>query len=126
MEVTDKYLYHRNEMNAIRLCLVKAVCATSYQQGFKASNVKKISIDVPCTPTVFRNTIGCYVANINYFGQDSYKCTVSPSDLDHVFGRNWHCFIYRGSFTRCRIIGLISIHYRKKSTPQTAVVFDDR
>ena len=71
-----------NEVNALRHCLLKAVAATSYHRGSKSYNVKKIAIDVPCSPTVFQRNIVSNVPSLNYSGEDNYKCTVSPSDLE--------------------------------------------
>ena len=57
----------------------------------------------------------CSVPQITYAGEDSYKCKVMPSHLKNLFGKYWHICIYTKSSTQCRIIGLISLHFRKKS-----------
>ena len=78
----------RNEFNAIRLSLMKAISSTPYQKGSRCENVKTISIDVPCAPNVFMENFVSKCALINYDGQDNFKCTVSASDLQNVFGTN--------------------------------------
>ena len=80
----------------------------------KASNIKTISVDVPCSKQVFTERIASYLPVVNYHREDKFKCTVSPSDLDDVFGENWHNFIFRNSSTMKRIIGVVVLLFRKK------------
>ena len=101
-------------MNAIQLCLSKAISSSPYQKGSRCENIKSLSIDVPCSPSVFKHNFVSNVPLLDYSGQDNYKCTVSPSDLENVLGKDWDTFIYRGSNTMHRILGLIIIHYMKK------------
>ena len=107
-----------NEINAIHLCLIKAISANSYQRGSRSSNVKKLSIDVPCSPKIFLSIVE-HLPAVNYLGQDNFKFAVTATEMEGLFGNNWHTFNYAKSSTRRRIIGLIIIHYRKKSIPQS-------
>ena len=118
--LSQEVLSNNNEINAILLCLRKAISSTPYHKGYRSSNVKKINIDLPCTPTVFIQKFVTNVPLIKYSGESNYKCTVTASDLDIVFGTDWSSFRYRESSTRHQIIGLIIIHYRTKQVPTSA------
>ena len=107
----------KNDINAIRLSLVKAISATPYQKGSKCENIKNVAIDVPCAPNIFVQNFVSKGPFFNYAGEENYKCTVSPSDLQKVFGKDWDTFVYQGSNTIGRIIGLIVVHYRRKEIP---------
>lgn len=119
--LSEECVSNNNEINAIRLCLIKAISSTPYHKGFRSSNVKKINIDLPCTPNVFIENFVGNVPLIKYCGQNNYKCTVTASDLDKVFGRDWSSFIYKRSSARQRIIGLIIIHYRSKQVAKLTI-----
>ena len=106
-----------NEFNAVRLCILKAISSVPYNTGGKCTNVKTISVDVPCSQELFRAKFVSCVDEIKYLDEDNYKCSVSATHLTRVFGHNWHTFNYRRSLTRRRIIGLIVIHFRRKVLP---------
>ena len=59
--------------------------------------------------------------NLDYDGQDVVKKCVAISELDSVFGRNWHIYIFPKSSTRKRIIGIVLLHYRRKLIEVQAV-----
>ena len=103
-----------NNLNAIRLSLMKAISSTPYQKGSRCESIKSVCIDVPCATDVFLDHFVKNCPLIKYHGEDNYKCTVTASDLQTVFSTNWDTCMYRGSNTMRRIIGLILIHYRKK------------
>ena len=111
---------HINEFNAVRLCILNAISSVPYSIGGKCSNVKSISIDVPCSQELFIQKFVRAVPLL-YLNQENFKATVSASNLNVVFGENWSSFHYRRSSTRRRIIGLIVIHFRKKVLPVRAV-----
>ena len=104
-----------NEFNALRLCILKAISSVPYNTGLKHRNVKSVSVDVPCSQEMFIKKFVSILPRVQYCNEDQYKVTVSASDLSSVFGENWHIFQYSHSSTRCRVIGLIVIHFRKKT-----------
>ena len=71
---------------------------------------------------MFQDHFVSSVPVMKYSGEDNYKCTVTATDLEHVFGTNWHSFLYRGSSTRRRIIGLIVIQCQKKKFPTLTIL----
>ena len=105
----------RNEFNAIRLCVFKAIGATSYAKADKRSNIKTVSVDMPCSQLLFRNQFVSKLTDICYFDDNSFKFSVTPSELNVIFGDNWHTYHYRHSSTQRRIIGLMQIHFRQKT-----------
>ena len=111
----DQGLPDKNQFNAIQLCLRKAISSVPYQRAGKCASVKSISIDVPCSQKVFIDRFASPVMSMCYSLEENYKCTLSPSDLNPVFGANWHIFQYVKSCTTRRIIGLIVLHFRKKT-----------
>ena len=122
----DEGLSNKNEFNAIQVCIRKAISSVPYQRAGKCTSLKTISIDVPCSQKVFLEKFANSVTPIHYCLQENYKCTVSPSDLNAVFGEDWHVFNYHKSSTRHRIIGLIVIHFRNKTTRMSTFATHDR
>ena len=109
-----------NDINAIRLCLVKATASTGCRKHGTSSSVKTVTIDLPCSRNVFTEHFVSKVELIKYCGEDNYKCTVTASNLNEVFGENWDSFIYSGTGTKRRIIGLIVLHNRLKALANVA------
>ena len=70
-------------------------------------------IDLPFSQRNFRKYF-C----IQYNGEISVKMSMAVSDMDNLFGENWHIVEFKNSSTRKRIIGLVIVHYRKKSIPK--------
>ena len=104
-----------NELNSIKICLLRAISCARFSKGGQNVLMQMVSVDMPCSQNVFLRKFVCSVQQIMYDGEDSYKCKVMPSHLKYLFGNDWHIFIYTKSSTQRRIIGLISLHFRKKS-----------
>ena len=107
-----------NEYNAIKLSILKAIGSNSYQKCGKYSNIKSVSVDMPCSQDLFKKTFLSNISDMNYVDERSIKYSVTPSDLNGIFGHNWQTFQYKNSSTQRRIIGLVHIHFREKSIPQ--------
>ena len=107
----------QNEFNAIRLCIVKAIASSSYQKNGKCLHTKRVVVDMPCSDLLFREKFLSKIPNIALLLDSTVKFTVTPSDLEIVFGEKWNTFNYKDSSTQRRIIGLIQIHFRKKTVP---------
>ena len=105
----------KNKINAIGLCVIKAILAVPYSRG-RTSNLKTVSVDLPCSKKVFAERFACSSNAVQYGGEELFKCSVNPSELDNVFGENWHIFMYRNSSTVRRIFGLVFIFFRRKVT----------
>ena len=103
-----------NELNAIKMSVMKAISYIVVDTSGKVGSTKSITVDIPCSKSLFVNQFVCSVPDIMYCGQDSYKCEVSASDLSYVFGQNWHICHYSNSLTRRRLYGLVLLHFRKK------------
>ena len=99
-----------NEVNVLRMAILKRLSALSLGHGGQRVNIKMSSVDLPISPKVFQR-----ICPIEYQGQEEFKATVSVSDLDDVFGKDWHIFNFPNSTTRKRIIGVILLHYRTKT-----------
>ena len=76
----------------------------------KRCNIKVTSIDLPLSQNVFTDTFP-----VDYCGEDNFKCTVSVTALNEVFGEHWYIYHFPNSCTRKIIIGLVSLHFRKKT-----------
>ena len=85
----------------------------SHRKG-KFVHVKSVTVDVPCSRQLFAEKFVANLQNVQYCGQENFKCTLGPSDLWPVFGENWDYCKYPNSTTRRRIIGIIILHFRKK------------
>ena len=72
-------------------------------------NIKSSAIDLPLSQKVFSDHFP-----VQYQYQDNFKCTVSVSDLNDVFGENWHIYQFPNSITRKRILGMVTLHFRRK------------
>ena len=87
----------------------------SYMRKGKFGHIKSITVDIPCSRNMFVEKFVCNLKFVEYSGEDNFKCTVAPSDLRAVFGDNWDWFIYSKSTTRRRVLGLVKLHFQKKS-----------
>ena len=103
-----------NEFSAIRIAVIKAIASLAYNRRGKVSHVPTVSVDMPCSQGLFVEKFIRKIPNMEYIGQDNFKCMLNPSDLDAVFGENWNLYHYKNSFSRRRAFGLIVIHFRKK------------
>ena len=104
-----------NEFKALRMSILKSLSTARFVKGGQSVLTKTLCVDMPCSRNLFVHNFVCSVPHIDYSGENSYKCRVMPSDLNNVFGENWHIFQYAKSCTRRRIIGLVSIHFRMKT-----------
>ena len=78
--------------------------------------VKNYVIDLPLSQSSFQNYF-----HLDYNGEISIKMSVPVNHLDRVFGVNWHILQFENSCTRKRIIGLVIMHYRKKTAPKAVI-----
>ena len=78
----------KNSLNAIRLSLHKAISSVSYRKGSKCGHVKSVTIDMPCSQHLFFSSFVSNVQTIQYCGEDKYKCFVTISDFNSMFGEN--------------------------------------
>ena len=53
-----------------------------------------------------------------YNTTEKYQLRCQWQYLDNLFGENWHVVEFMNSSTSKRIIGLVIVHYRKKSIPK--------
>ena len=97
------------------MAVKKAISSLSRQSKGKYIHAKTVSVDIPCSRKTFVAKFVQKVNNVEYNGQDNFKCTLGPSDLRPVFGEKWDYFMYDNSSTRRRIIGIVTLHFRKKS-----------
>ena len=98
-----------NELNSFKLAIVKALSSLSYSRMGKYTSIKNISVDLPISP---RNFKAYFPVEYNY--EESFKDVLAITDLNNVFGPNWHEVYFQNSTTRKRVIGLVNIHFRRK------------
>ena len=91
------------------MAILKHLSSLSLGNGTQRLNITCSSVDLPLSLEVFKNTFP-----VQYTGQCNFKATLGVSELDIIFGKNWHTFHFPNSNTRKRIIGLVMLHYRKK------------
>ena len=92
------------------MAILKRLSASSFGYCGQRVNIKASSVDLPINPQVFHE-----IFELDYKGENDFKATVRVSDLDKVFGSDWHILNFASSFTRKRILGNVSLHYRKKT-----------
>ena len=109
-----------NEINSLKLAVIKALSTLSYCKMGKYTSIKNMSVDLPLSPKVFAEKFP-----IQYNYDENFKAVLAVLDLNSIFGLNWHKVNFNNSTMRKRIIGLIHIHYRKKILPMN-VQFEPR
>ena len=102
-------LESNNELEAVKMAIVRSLSCLSYGQKGKYINIKSICIDLPLSRNTFRNKFP-----VEYCGQDNFKQLLDVDELNCVFGDEWHVYNFPKSSTRNRIIGLILLHFRRK------------
>ena len=117
MDICQEASSVHNELNAIRLSIIKAVGSVSYQKGGKFTHLKNICIDVPCSQQLFRTEFVQKITHMSYCGEKNFKWKLSASDLEVILGKNWHIFKYRHSSTqRCVWFSSDSLQEENKAT----------
>ena len=92
------------------MAIFKILSSLSLGYRGKRLNVKINVVDLPLSPKVFKENFP-----VDYCGEPNFKSTVSVSELNKVFGTDWHLFQFPNSMTRRRILGVVILHYRKKT-----------
>ena len=104
-----------NEISSLKFALMKSLSSLSYGRKGQFCSQRKSGIDLPLSADNLEFFFG-----MKYSGEKSVKKSVAVENLENVFGKNWHIFNFTNSCTRKRIVGLVNLHYRRKtlSKPQ--------
>ena len=98
------------------MAISKRLATLSLTKSGKRLNVKNSSVDLPLSNESFKDLFP-----VCYNGESNFKETVTVRELEALFGTNWHTVHFKNSNTRKRIIGLVMLHYRKKTITQNAM-----
>ena len=97
------------------MTVVKAISSFGYTRRGTVSHVKTVCVDLPCSQSTFIEYFVNKMGGLEYLNGSNVRFSVAPSDLNQVFSSDWNLFVYRNCQTRRRILGLISLHYRRKN-----------
>ena len=109
-----------NELEAVKFAITRSLASLSHGKRGKYINIKNISLDLPLSPLVFQTFFP-----VDYSGNDGFKDNLSVDELSTVFGENWHIYNFCNSSTRKRIIGLVLLHFRRKTIKLPADEIDN-
>ena len=115
-----------NELNSIKMSVIKALSTCGYRTKGSYSNVRNVSVDVPCSKQTFELEFVNKLKGIQYAGEDNFKCLLAPSDLNDVFGDGWNVVKYKNCHTHRRILGSILLHFRRKEFLLSALTSNNR
>ena len=102
-----------NEINAIKLAVMRSLKKSSYNCNSKLGIMNKCFIDIPLSKETFKFYFApkCTTTDPRHL---PVKCDFEVQEFDSMFGDNWAVYRQPNSTTQQRILGKISLLFRKE------------
>lgn len=101
-----------NKMASIRYAIYKSLQRCKMATNGKIGHIRTSTIDMPLSLKNFEDT---FLAKIPRLQENFKRNQITVDEMKLVFGEKWHIFKSEQSSTQARVIGLVSMKYRRKN-----------